>query len=184
MHDVSIGWNLLCNTETALHLSTGEIKQMRERITFHHNVFAKNNERQIRVRHANRDIEFINNLVFGWGWQDWGGSGLDIAYDTGEENPSLSVIGNIFHHVPQRTSKPDEGVKWQRGTNEGKVYFEDNLADSAETEAVSNTTKPNLSKLAIQPAGDLAKTLLPAFGPKHRSASDKALLDEIAAAMR
>ncbi|MFN0079393.1 MAG: hypothetical protein ACKVY0_23250 [Prosthecobacter sp.] len=177
VHDVSIGWNLICDTETALHLSTSDQKQVRERITFHHNVFVKNNERQIRLRHANRDIEFINNLVFGWGWQDWGGSGLHIAYDAGEENPNLAVIGNIFRHMPQRTSKPDEGVKWERGTDEGRVYFKDNLLDAAETDAVSNTEKPKLFNVSIQPAKDLVKTLLTKVGPKHRSAADKALLE-------
>lgn len=184
VHDVSIGWNLICNTETALHLSTGDLKLVRERITFHHNIFAKNNERQIRIRHANREIEFINNLVFGWGWQDWGGSGLHIAYDAGEENPSLSVIGNLYHHVPQRTSKPDEGIKWERGDDEGRVYFEDNLINAAETEVVSNTKKPSLSKVSIQPASSLVQKVLPIVGSKNRSVADKALLDEIAAALK
>lgn len=181
VHDVSIGWNLICETETALHLSTGDLKQVRERITFHHNIFVKNNERQIRLRHANRDIEFINNLVFGWGWQDWGGSGLHIAYDAGEENPGIVVIGNIFRHVPQRTSKADEGVKWERGPDEGRVYFEGNVVDAAEVDAVSNTARPKLSRITPQSTQGLVATLVSKAGSKHRSAADQSLLDLCAA---
>ena len=58
---------------TALHLS--QDSTARERISFHHNVFARNNERQIRMRHQNGVLDFVNNVVYGWGWVGCSGAG-------------------------------------------------------------------------------------------------------------
>jgi pectate lyase len=179
VYDVSICWNLICDTETALHLSCGDLSQVRERISFHHNLFAQNNERQVRLRHNCRDIEFINNFVFGWGWQEWGGSGLHIAYDAGEVNPSINVVGNVFRHVPQRTSKPDEGIKWERGSNEGEVWFANNIVDAAELDAVPNCPEPKLS-MKPQQAATLLPSLLKKAGSQHRRPQDSELLQRIA----
>lgn len=181
VHDVTIAWNLICDTETALHLSTGDRNLARERIVFHHNVFARNNERQIRIRHANHNIEFLNNLVYGWGGMDWGGSGLQIAYDAGEVNPSLAVVGNIFRHVPARTNKPTEAVIWERGPDEGRVWFRDNRLPVDEHDANSNSAEwPLRSGIALTPMDRLATDLREHVGPCHRSAADQRLLDEIA----
>lgn len=180
VHDVTIAWNLITDTETALHLSTGDLKQTRERISFHHNLFARNNERQIRIRHANRDIEFFNNIVFGWGWHEWGGSGLHIAYDKGEINPSLAVIGNVFHFVPNRTAKPSEGIQWERGPDEGAVFFADNLLHLEEKDAISNiSVQPKLSGVVIHSASSLAADLLPKVGVVHQNNSERELISKI-----
>ncbi|MEJ2286736.1 MAG: hypothetical protein P8X85_24445, partial [Desulfobacterales bacterium] len=41
VHDVTISWNLITDTITALHLSTGDESQVRQRFSIHHNVFAR-----------------------------------------------------------------------------------------------------------------------------------------------
>ncbi len=179
--DVTIAWNLICDTETALHLSTGDLKQTRRRISFHHNLFARNNERQIRIRHAAADVEFVSNLVYGWGVMDWGGSGLHIAYDAGETNPSLAIVGNIFHFVPARTAKPDEGVRWERGPDEGRVYFRDNRVPPEEREADVGTAGDEPKLRAVpSPVDRLPALLLPSVGPRHRDPATAALIAEIA----
>ena len=70
VRDVTISWSLMRDTITLMHSSTGDIAQTRERISFHHNVLANNNERQIRFRHDNQLIDYTNNVIYGWGWFD------------------------------------------------------------------------------------------------------------------
>ncbi len=61
VHDVTMSYNLMLDTVTMLHLSTSDIAKKRERFSIHHNVFAGNNERQIRIRHDNNLIDYRNN---------------------------------------------------------------------------------------------------------------------------
>ena len=69
VYNVTISWNLITDTVTALHFSRAE--NVRENVSIHHNVFARNNERQVRIKYDSR-LDFVNNVVWGWSWIDGG----------------------------------------------------------------------------------------------------------------
>jgi pectate lyase len=188
VHDVTISWSLILDTVTALHLSTGDLSKKRQRISFHHNVLARNNERQIRVRHDNQLIDYVNNVVYGWGWMEAGGAGLHIAYDSGEVNPSLNVINNVFFFVSGLKGKADDAIKFERGTSEGKVFFSGNVVPTGEQDATSSAS----AKLPIPPAAqvttwlakDLWSKLVPKVGTHYPTAKETQLLQTVANAVK
>ena len=184
--DVTISWCLIVDTITALHLSSDDHSKTRERISFHHNVFARNNERQIRIRHDNREVDFVNNVIYGWGWMEGGGYGLGIQLDPGENNPNLNVIANVFHFVTGLHGGEDDAVEFVRGTDEGQVFFEGNIVPSGEGDLVSSGARiviPSHALVTELPASGLGTSVVPNVGTHFPTADELALLAEIAAAL-
>jgi len=185
VHDVTISWNLITDTVTALHLSNVDF--VRERISFHHNVFARNNERQIRVRHDNRQIDYVNNVVYGWGWFEGGGYGLGIVYDEGEPNPELNVVGNVFHYVDGLSNGEDDAVFFEQGSDVGDVWFEDNVVPDGEGDCVSTASEPlpipEQAAVTTYGAAELGTAVVPYVGTHYRTTEEQELLDDIAAAI-
>jgi hypothetical protein len=181
--DVTLSYNLILDTVTALHLSTGDETLARERFSIHHNVFARNNERQIRIRHDNQLIDYVNNVIYGWGWMEAGAAGLDIHYDAGETNPSLNVIGNLFHHVAGTAGDGDDAIDFEQGPDVGNVYFADNVVPAGESDNVSSGDMlpiPAAAQVTIHAASELATAVVPHAGTHHPTTEEQALLDEIA----
>jgi len=185
VHDVTISWNLILDTVCALHLSNADF--VRQRISFHHNVFARNNERQIRIRHDNRLIDYVNNVVYGWGWFEAGGYGLGIVYDAGEANPNLNVVGNAFLYVDGLDGDPEDAILFTAESDSGDVYFTDNLVPPEETDQTSGTIDEPLpisaaARVTAYAAASLGETVVPLAGTHYRTDDELALLNEIEAA--
>lgn len=186
VHDVTISWNLIIDTVDALHVSTTDTGQIRQRISVHHNVFARNNERQIRLRHDSRMIDFVNNVVYGWGWHEGGGSGLDIAYDSGEINPSLNVVGNVFHFVEGRRGLRNQAIKFAKGPSTAPVFFSGNLVPAGESDNVSTGERlviPETARITTDPAGSLLDAVVLLVGTRYPTDDERRLLREIRAAL-
>jgi pectate lyase len=185
--DVTISWCLIIDTVTALHLSTDDISRTRERISFHHNVFARNNERQIRFRHANHLLDYVNNVVYGWGWFEDGGYGLHVHLDPGEVNTSMNVIANVFHFVDGlHGGDEDAAIEFERGADEGTVYFEANVVPTGEADDVSSGAMldiPGYARVTTYDATDLDSEVVPHVGTHFPTTGEQALLAEIAAAI-
>ena len=182
VHDVTISWNFITDTVTALHLSTNSAVA-RERISFHHNVFAGNNERQIRIRHANDDIDYRNNVVYGWGWFEGGAAGLHIAYDEGETNPSLNVVANVFHFVPGIDGDEDDAIIFEQGGDVGSVYFADNVLPAGEVDAISTGEElavPAEAQVTQYDPATLGENVVPFAGTHHPTEAEAARLEQIA----
>ena len=182
VHDVTLSWNLIMDTQGALHVSTTDITQRRERISVHHNVFAGNNERQIRVRHDSRMLDYVNNVVYGWGSHEAGGSGLHIAYDPGEINPSLNVVSNVFHFVTGPRALPDEAIKFERGPDVGSVFFKGNLVPTGESDNVSTGKRlaiPRVAQVAAFEATTLKDLVVPYVGTHYPTGTEIRLLAQI-----
>jgi pectate lyase len=182
VHDVTFSWNMILDTVTACHLSTGDESQIRRRISFHHNVFARNNERQIRLRHNNQLIDYVNNVIYGWGWFESGAAGLHIAYDSGEVNPSINVVNNVFHHVSGLGSSEDSAVIFERGASEGDVYFSGNLLPAGEDDAVSTSGQlpiPESAQVTLYSADTLQDTVVPHVGTHYPTSDEQQLINQI-----
>jgi hypothetical protein len=124
--------------------------------------------------------------VWGWGWFEGGAAGLHVAYDDGENNPSLNVVGNVFHFVPGLDGDEDDAVLWERGPDVGTLYFGDNIVPAGESDNVSNGDPleiPEYARVTTYPAADLRVTVVPYVGTHYPNREETALLEEIAAGL-
>lgn len=179
--DVTISHCLILDTVTALHLS-GPDGTRRERLTFHHNLFARNNERQIRMRHHSIDVELVNNVVYGWGWFEGGAAGLHLAYDDGEQNPSANVVGNVFHFVSGLSGDPDDALLFESGGAVGRLWFEDNVWPSGESDVDPTTDRsldvPAEHSVVRSTPADLADEL-GGWGTHYPTDDERTLLQSV-----
>jgi pectate lyase len=182
--DVTLSWNLMIDTAKMMHLSTNDLALTRDRVSIHHNVFARNNERQIRIRHHSEQIDYVNNVVWGWGFFEGGAAGLHVAYDEGEVNPSLNVVGNVFQFVEGLDGDPGDAIIWETGASVGTIFFDDNLVPKDEMDGVSNGDAqviPAEAQVTTYGAATLAENVVPWAGTHYPTEGEVALLDEIAA---
>jgi pectate lyase len=181
VRDVTISWNLITDTETALHLS--QENDVRARISLHHNVFARNNERQIRMRHHNDLIDFVNNVIYGWGWLSGGGAGLDIATNVGVSNdefPKLNVENNYYI-----AANGSAGRSIERDID-GQIYFNGNVFPASETDDYSTATRwaiPSYAQVTTFAASALGDAVVPCVGTHYPTAAERDLLDEVSTAI-
>jgi pectate lyase len=184
VRDVTVSNNLVIDTIKMCHLSKSD--EIRERISFHHNVFARNNERQIRMRHHNELIDFVNNVVYGWGWFEGGAAGLSIDYNTGvsnEEYPKLNVENNVYHYVPGLHGDEDDAIV---RTINGEIFFAGNEFPAGELDAYSTSARhaiPAYARVTTDPAARLCVTAVPGAGTVFATAGEESLLDEIESAL-
>lgn len=182
--DVTLSWNLMIDTAKMMHSSTNDIALARDRVSIHHNVFARNNERQIRIRHSSAQIDYVNNVVWGWGFFEGGAAGLHVAYDEGEVNPSLNVVGNVFHFVDGLDGDAGDAIIWETGASVGTIFFDGNLVPDGEMDDVSNGDPqviPAEAAVTTYEASTLAQDVVPWVGTHYPTPDEVALLDEIAA---
>ncbi len=182
VHDVTLSWNLVTDTLVMMHMSGSDLVVPRERISVHHNVFARNNERQIRMRHNSVDVDYRNNVVYGWGWMEGGAAGLHLAYDAGEVNPSINVVANAFLFVPGLDGGPGDAIRFERGADEGPVFFAGNIVPAGEADNTSNADEnsvPEWAQVTEYAAEDLAVEVVPHVGTHFPTAEEQALLDEV-----
>jgi pectate lyase len=181
VRDVTISWNLILDTETALHLSQED--DVRARISLHHNVFAFNNERQVRMRHHNELIDFVNNVIYGWGWISGGGAGLDIDTNTGVSNnefPKLNVENNYYLAANGSSNRAIERAI------PGRIYFNGNIFPSGETDATSTSSRwaiPAYAQVTTYAASTLGDTVVPCVGTHYPTADEIATLNEVSNAI-
>jgi pectate lyase len=182
VYNVTISWNLIKDTLVALHLSRET--EIKERISIHHNVFAKNNERQIRLKDDSR-ADYVNNVVYGWGWFESGGRGLNID-TTYSVDPTINVVNNLFHHVNTPYGSAGNAIAYSGGVGTAKVYMSGNIVPSAETDTASTSgpyAVPASAQVTTYPAATLGNTVVPCAGTKYPTAAEASLLREISLAV-
>lgn len=179
VYNVTISWNLITDTVTALHFSRPE--DVRENVSIHHNVFARNNERQIRIKYDSR-LDFVNNIVWGWSWMG-GGRGLDID-TTYSVDPTLNVVNNYYY---RSNGSGDDAVVYSGGTGAARVYMSGNIVPTGERDASGTTSTPmpvpEAARVTTHPASSLGTVVAPCVGMKYRNPQEQTLLDEIARAL-
>lgn len=184
VRDITISNNLVIDTIKMCHLSNSD--EIRERISFHHNVFARNNERQIRMRHHNDLIDFVNNVVYGWGWFEGGAAGLSIDTNTGvpnDEYPKLNVENNVYHFVPGLHGDEDDAIV---RAIPGEIFFSGNQLPAGEIDGYSTSARhaiPAYAQVTTDPAARLCATSVPGAGTVYPTADESSLLAEIASVL-
>ena len=183
VRDVTISWNLVKDTTTALHLSHDD--SLRERISFHHNLFARNNERQIRMRHQNGVLDFVNNVVYGWGWEGCAARALDFPSGSIDDNewPKINVERNRYHYVAGLPCGDADDAVTRDVT--GRIYFDGNSFPAGETDAVSSSPRhaiPAGAEVTKYDASTLGNTVVPCVGTHHPTAAETTLLQQVSTA--
>jgi len=181
VRDVTISWNLITDTVTALHSSKSD--RVRQRISFHHNVFAGNNERQIRIRHHNEDFDYINNVVYGWGWFEGGAAGLmfpESSVVDNSEYPRINVENNLYHYISSSPhGGPNDAIDREI---EGKIYFSGNLFPTEETDDYSTSEQwpiPVQAQVTKYDACALGNQVVPYAGTHYPTDSELTLINQI-----
>jgi hypothetical protein len=182
--DVTISWSWIRNTQTALAISGP--KGRRQNISVHHNVFSGNNERQIKTNDRNEMVDYVNNVVYGWGWLVCCGSGLDIDARGGFRNthPTMNVINNRFHFVPGLFGEPGDAIK-RAGTG-GNVYFSGNMIPAGEGDDFTTSAQhpiPSYARVTTYATSTLGNAVVPCVGTNHRTAAEQKELDTISRAV-
>lgn len=183
--DVTISWNLTMDAEQGHHFSL-ETPPNRERVSIHHNVYARLNERQPRMRYDNLQVDIVNNVVYGWGWYNSGGRGLSLPTDPGY-HPTINVEDNYYHFVAGLPGGgPDDAVEFNSATHPGSVYFDGNIFPSAENDAISTSPRiaiPPFAEVTHFAASTLGNNVVPCVGMKYPSVQETALLQQISLAI-
>lgn len=176
VYNVTISWNLITDTIATLHFSNSDF--VRDNISIHHNVFARNTERQVRIKYDSK-LDFVNNVVWGWGWIGGGGRGMDID-TTWSVDPTVNMVGNYYHAA---NGSPNDAVVYSGGTGTAAIYMTGNILPSGETDRNGTTTTPMpvpaAARVTTYPAAALGSSVVPCVGTKYRTTSEQTLLNQI-----
>ena len=185
VHDVTLSWNLMMDTELLMLVAYGSPI---ENISFHHNVLARNNERQISISPGSQLIDYVNNVIYGWGWMCNIANGLRIRYSDGQINPSVNVENNVFQYLPVLApwGLPEQGLWFERGPDEGDVYINGNIVCVGETDTGSTDERlpiPAYAEVTKYAASTLGDTVVPFAGTHYPTQEEQDLLNEISIAI-
>ena len=188
--DVTLSWNLLTDTKVVTAF-TGDAFE-RTRISMHHNVYAKNSERQPKIKSKTTMVDLVNNVVYGWSWIEGGGKGLQLEPpdNPGLANPNIypsaNIIGNVYHNAYgvdywglKRTNSPGELCI-------GLIYFEGNIFPDVEDEDYDTSTKlviPPYAQVTMYNASTLGDTVVPYAGTHYPTQEEQDLLNKVSIAI-
>ena len=105
VHNITIQYCLIAinhSPQTISHYGKGGFKKRRN-ISIHHNIYARNNERNPQLRADTRTVDYVNNIVYDWAyWDEMYGYGIRIKnkWRPGEPKVTMNVVNNVF--IPTR----------------------------------------------------------------------------------
>ena len=183
VHDVTLSNSLIWNSIQGQHFSrsSGE----RDAITVYRNVYAKNNEGQPRIRYNTTRLEFVNNVIYGWGWFEGGASGMTVKVGGSQYSPSANIENNIYHYVSGLHGNPDNALIID-GEPFGDWFFAGNDWPSGENDDVSTSgriaipTAAQVERLSTIALGD---SVVPCAGTHFANAEERELLNTISLAV-
>jgi hypothetical protein len=194
VEDVTLSWCLIFDS---LHPTTVSGPRTRQRISLHHNVYARNGERNPQVRGDVRDLDYVNNVVASWGAfpSNQGGYGVRIRNDDGAK-VAANIVNNAFVPQPGRLAQSalvygdrpgggDDGGP--AASTMGRLWVAGNILPAANLDHYSTVSAPlpvpPTARVTTWPASELRSRVLPSVGTKYRDGEEEALLAELAAAM-
>jgi len=175
-------------------------------LSIHHNVFAENNERNPQWRGWIRNMDFVNNVTFGWAYSDWG-FGLRIAnHGPPEESVYANIINNYFKpaygyanqaiiYGPSPGWDSDENGPPNPPLSQDTVYTESDMGDlyvrgnilpPQNLDHYSTIPEPlaipEWAQVTCSEASELYK-FVPQVGMQYKDARGQAVLDRVMAAI-
>jgi len=174
----------------------------RKGITFHHNLYARSEQRNPQLRGWIEDFEYVNNIVYGWT-----NYGMRIKNQPGEKAVHANIINNIFSPGRRRPQAAliygwDPGPDYadragESGFVQGTVYTDNEMGHlyvAGNTLPPENRDQystipqplaiPEWARVTTCPAEELPDRLLPEVGMKYRSEAEKKLIAHVAQALK
>jgi hypothetical protein len=140
VHDITLSNSLILDSVEGHHFS--DEGGLRERLTIYGNVYARLNERQPRIRYNTRQLDFVGNVIYGWGWFEGGAAGMNI--DVGTGTPSANIEQNIYLYVSGLNSSPEDALIID--SMSGSWFFDGNTWPTGETQG---DTAGNASRISM-----------------------------------
>ena len=141
VHDITLSNSLIMDSIQGHHFS--QSGALRERISIYKNVYARLNERQPRIRYDTRQLDYVGNVIYGWGWFEGGAAGMNI--DAGSGTPSANVEKNIYHFVSGLNGSADDALKIDSFA--GSWFFDQNTWPTGETQGDTAGNSGRISML-------------------------------------
>src|SRR6185437_17938 len=205
--DVTVSWCLIANSYHPCTVSYYPAPfQKRRRISMHHNVWARNDERNPQFRADDADIDYVNNIIYDWGyWTGWG-YGIRVKNEPGEPQVNANIVNNYFKPVH---GDPTAGLLYGLGngpdandggpllpvpqgtvltnTAMGGLWVAGNVFPAGDLDIYSTIPVPHPvptnALVTTYSAYELKDQVLPNAGTKYRTAEEQALFSEIASAL-
>lgn len=137
-------------------------------ITIRDNLIAFNEERNPYLK-PGTSVEFVNNLVYGWGPKG-GWSLCNLSNNTERDEPILlSFVGNVYRPAPGSIVLPPIYAK--KLDARSKIYVHDNIGPASATAASISATHAlplNLGVIAQPPLSSALASALPVSETVHR----------------
>ncbi len=201
-----------CTLATLVSFYYGEFQGvpydlLKNQISFHHNVWAENSQRNPQLRGWIRDFDYVNNVVFNYGWGNSWGYGVRIKNEVDQNE--ASIFGNFINNYWVANNAPtraliygiDDG--WDSDESgpssplpQGSVYTESNMGElwvsgnvlpSANLDHYSTVsqarTVPSWAQVTTTGATDIYKTAWLVGANKFRQGRDQEVLDRVLAAI-
>lgn len=206
--DVTISWCLIANS---FHPSTVSFYpapfQKRRRVSMHHNVWARNDERNPQLRADVADFDYVNNVIYDWGYWTGFGYGIRIKNEPGEPHVDANIINNYFKsvHSKSQTSALEYGLVDGPDANDsgpttpvpqgtvitnsimGALWVAGNVLPAGNLDHYSTISAPHPvptnAQVTTYSAYELKDRVVPNAGTKYRTAEEQALFSEIVSAM-
>jgi hypothetical protein len=204
VNDSTISWNFFHNNHKSQLVKYGP----RNRLSFHHNVYADSvikGERNPLLWGDTDNVDFVNNINYGWQFR-----GLEIRHEGDGGSPgkrvNANVVNNLFTHSQWNTindglvygsgAGPDTEDGGPGGTpaqgtlittsNMGKLWVSGNILPPNNRDQYSTIAAPLVvpapAQVTTWTAAEVRLNVLPTVGTVFRNAAEQALLDVVAAA--
>ena len=189
--------------QTISHYGGKEFKK-RRRLSIHHNVYARNNERNPQLRADARTIDYVNNFIYDWGyWHENEGYGVRIKnrWEPGEPKVTMNIINNIFIATrrpawalvygkspgkEENDQGPDELLPQgsvYTNSDMDSIYVGGNILPGENKDQYSTIDKPipipDYARVTIYPANALADSVLNFVGTHYQLADEQDIFDAI-----
>jgi parallel beta-helix repeat protein len=175
VHDITLSNSLILDSIQGQHFSQAD--GLRERLTIFGNVYARLNERQPRIRYNTRQVDFVGNVIYGWGWFEGGAAGMHI--DVGGGTPSANVEANTYLYVPGLNGSADDALKID--SMGGSWFFEGNTWPDGESQGDSagNSNRISMIRNGIDYRAPRQRADVLKAGTHHPTADELQLLTTI-----
>lgn len=204
VRDLTISWSFIFYNRHPTTISH-DADQIRQRISMHHNVYAKNGERNPQIRADVRSLDYVNNIVYDWGFFGGWGYGIRIRNDAGEPKVNGNFVNNaliprgmmpewaLVYGTDPGPDSTDGGPNGSppQGTvittsGMGSLWVSGNILPSGNRDQYSTVAAPlpvpSSAQVTTWAATELGVRVLPTVGMKYRTAEEQAIVDEIQAA--
>lgn len=186
--EVTQSWNLIMDN-TLAQLIAGKTDQNEpplEKLSVHHNLYVGNHERQPQLKRELDVVDWVNNVIYGWGS---GGYGLAIRepndqYQYAEplyeiEYPKANIENNVIHHTG--VGNDYSAIYWPYPLV-GEIYFNGNIVPDNEDDNVSSSAQHEIAEanqVTMYAANTLGNTVVPYVGTHYPTQDEIDIMDEV-----